>query len=228
MKILRAVLFWTLILCACAPSAPSSDFPPEAPTIASTFTFITATSEPPTAVVTSASPTSVLSPTLVATISTPHIDQGPDGASTVTPVPNSQDCGYQWAQQSLPDLSSAFQQSIQALQPGAQASAFAFGENCMHADGTATFIPMETDFNITLQVTDLSNESDLGEWIVKVMQVIQNIPADQIVGPRPGRVTISFLSSTDQKTINFYIDRYRALQPGLSSADIYKALQTPQ
>jgi hypothetical protein len=41
---------------------------------------------------------------------------------------------------------------------------------------------METDFNIILQVNDLTNESDLGEWIVKVMQVILTIPQDQIVG----------------------------------------------
>jgi hypothetical protein len=78
------------------------------------------------------------------------------------PSSNPQDCGYQWAQQALPELSSAFLQSIQALQPEAQANAFAFGENCIHADGTATFLPMETDFNITLQVTDVSNESELG------------------------------------------------------------------
>jgi hypothetical protein len=228
MRLLRAVLFWTLILCACAPGAAPSlaASAPDAPTIASTFTLVTATDGPPTAVATSASPASGLGPKFVATVSTPHIDQGPDGAPTAPPS-NPQDCGYQWAQQSLPELSSTFQQSIQALQPEALANTFAFGENCVHADGTATFLPMETDFNITLHVADVSNESDLGEWIVKVMQVIQSIPSEQIVGPRPGRVTISFQSGTDQKNINFYTDQYRALQPGLSSADIFAALQTP-
>jgi hypothetical protein len=224
---LRAALFWTLILCACAPSLSSLvESPPDVPTIASTFTLVTATSESPTAVMDSSSITS-LPPTLIATVSTPPIDQGPDGAPTI-PASNEQDCGYQWAQQSLPELSSTFQQSIQALQPEAVANAFAFGENCMHTDGTATFLPMETDFNITLHIADGSNEADVGEWIVKVMQVIQTIPPDQIVGPRPGRVSISFQSSTEQKFVNFYIDQYRALQPGLSSAEIYKALQTPQ
>ena len=229
MRILSTVLFWTLILCACAPSAAPSPAgsAPDAPTIASTFTLVTATDEPPTAVATSASPASGLGPTLVATVSTPHIDQGADGAPTLPPS-NSQDCGYQWAQQSLPELSSTFQQSIQALQPEALANAFAFGENCVHTDGTATFLPMETDFNITLHVADVSNESDLGDWIVKAMQIIQNIPSDQIVGPQPGRVTIGFQSSAGQKNISFYINQYRALQPGLSSAEIYKALQTPQ
>lgn len=202
--------------------------PPDAPTIASTFTLVTATSEPLTEVVPSASLTPVLPPaTLIATLATPHIDQGPNGATTVPPS-NPQDCGYQWAQEPLPDLSSDFQQSIQDLQPEAQANSFAFGENCVHADGTSTFLPMETDFTVTLKVNDLSNESDLGEWIVNVMQVIQNIPSDQIVGPRPGRVTISFQSSAGQKYVRFYIDQYHALQSGLSNAEIYEALQTSQ
>jgi hypothetical protein len=227
MRIIRAALFWTLLLCACVPSLASpAGSQPDAPTIASTFTIVTATGEPPTAVSDSSSLTPAPLP-VIATVSRPHIDQGPDGASTV-PSSNPQDCGYQWAQQSLPELSSAFQGSIQGLQPEALASAFAFGENCVHTDGTVRFLPMETDFNVTLHVDDISNDSDLGEWIVKVMQVIQNIPPDQIVGPRPGRVAIGFDSSASQKFVNFYIDQYRALQPGLSNAEIYKALQAPQ
>jgi hypothetical protein len=229
-RILRALLFWTFILCACSPG-PSSPggLPSQAGTADSTFAIVTATSNSPTAVVVPPSPTltPVLPPTLIATVSTPNIDQSPNVATTVPPS-NPQDCGYQWAQQALPELSSQFQQSIQTLQPEAQAYAFAFGENCMHADGSATFLPMETDFNVTLQVSDLSNETDLGEWIVKVMQVIQNIPPDQIVGPRPGRVTISFQSGAAQQYVNFYIDQCRALQPGLSNAEIYKALRIPQ
>lgn len=138
-------------------------------------------------------------------------------------------CGYQWAYQDLPELSSSFQQSIQELQAEAQANAYAFGENCIGADGSVvTFLAMETDFNVTLQVSDLANEADLGEWIVKVMQVINNIPQEQIVGPRPGRVSIVFQSNADQKAVNFYIDQYQDLPAGLSSAEIFQALQTPQ
>lgn len=138
-------------------------------------------------------------------------------------------CGYQWAYQDLPDLSSAFEQSIRGLQAEAQANAYAFGENCVAADGTVvTFLPMETDFNITLQAADLSNEDDLGEWIVKVMQIIESIPQEQIAGPRPGRVTIMFQSSSEQKIVNFYIDKYQELPAGLSNSEIFQALQTSQ
>jgi hypothetical protein len=164
---------------------------------------------------------------MAATLSTPHIDQGPEGAVTAPPS-NPQDCGYQWAQQALPELSSQFLQSMQALQPDAQAYAFGFGENCVHADGTSTFLPMETDFNITLQVSDLTDEAALGEWIVKTMQVIENIPSEQIIGPRPGRVGILFESNGQRQGVTFYIDQYRSLVSGLSAAQIYQALKSLQ
>ena len=99
----------------------------------------------------------------------------------------------------------------------------------MLADGSVGgFSAMETDFNITLPVSDLTNELDLGEWIVKVMQVIQNIPPEQIAGPQPGRVSIIFQSNGDQKAVNFSINQYQALAPGLSTSEIYQALQVPQ
>lgn len=147
-----------------------------------------------------------------------------------TAVPSGQgQCGYQWASQDLPELSSSFQSAIQALQSGVQARAYAFGENCVRPDGTiASFSAMETDFNVSLQVSDLGNEDELGGWIVKVMQVIEAIPPAQIVGPQPGRVTMTFQKGSDQKTINFYTNKYKALSPGLSNSDIYQALQSPQ
>ena len=99
----------------------------------------------------------------------------------------------------------------------------------MLADGSVGgFSTMETDFNVMLQVNDLTNESDLGDWIVKVMQVIENIPAEQIAGPQPGRVSIIFQSNGDQKAVNFSINQYQALAPGLSTSEIYQALQVPQ
>lgn len=148
-------------------------------------------------------------------------------ATTVAPS-NPQDCAYQWAYQDLPELANDFLKSIRELQPEAQANAFIFGENCIRTDGSSTFLPMETDFNVTFQVSDLSNDSDLGEWIIKVMQIIETIPSDRIVGPRPGRVSIIFQSSGKQIGINFYIDQYRSLPSGLSSAEIYQTFQTSQ
>lgn len=143
--------------------------------------------------------------------------------------PGLEACGYQWANQELPELSARFQASIQELQPEAQASAFAFGENCVRADGSvASFSAMETDFSILLRVEALTNEADLGEWIVKVMQVIEALPPEEIVGPRPGRVSITFQADTEQSVIHFYTDQYARLPSGLSNLEVYQSLQTPR
>lgn len=216
-KILRTLLLWTLILGACStgrlsPEALSSN---RATNTSSPSIIPSSTTEPP--------PLTQLIPTIAA----PDNDQPPDGNAT-TAAPAFEGCAYQWAYQDLPKPSSGFQRAIQELQAEAQARAFAFGENCVRADGSADFIPMETDFDVTLQIADLSNEAQLGEWIVKVMQVIESIPGEEIVGPRPGRVSIEFQSASGQQFARFYIDQYRLLPPGLSPAQVYQALQTPQ
>src|SRR5215216_5740444 len=150
-RIFYIFLLLTLILSACSPG----ERPPEA--------------LPLTAIATAP----------IVSASAPDIDQSPDGTST-EPVSKPEDCAYQWGYQAMPDVSSDFLQSIRALQPQAQANVFAFGENCVSSNGSTTFIAMETDFDVTLQVEDLSNAALLGDWIVQVMQVIETVPADQI------------------------------------------------
>lgn len=166
-KIFHSLLFWTLILSACATSMPP-----------------------------------------------------PDSFS-----PTNQGCGYQWASKDLPELSSKFLQAIQQLQPSAQANAYVFGEDCVYADGHADFSAMETDFNVTLQVNSLTDANECGEWVVKVMQVITNIPKEEIVGPRPGKVSMLLQAGSEQKYINFYIERYQSLPVGLSSTETCNKLQ---
>lgn len=87
---------------------------------------------------------------------------------------------------------------------------------------------METDFNITLQISDLSDSNECGDWVVKVMQVVLDIPKEEIMGPRPGRISMAFQAGSAQKNFSFYIDRYQALPAGLSNAEICQALQAPQ
>jgi hypothetical protein len=164
------------------------------------------------------------------------ISSPPSAVSTAAPpvptitltAPTYGGCGYQWAYQALPELSAEFQGAIQKLQSEATANAFAFSEDCVHADGNRTFLAMETDFNVTLQVTDLADEDALGNWITQMMQIILNIPKEEIMGPRPGRVSLVFQSGDQQQGINFYIDQYQLLPTRLNNAEIYQALKIPK
>ena len=148
-------------------------------------------------------------------------------APTATP-PTAEPCGYMWASQNLTNLTLDLQDAIQNVQPEAQAYAFAFGEDCVYTDGHRTFTAMETDFNVTLPVTDLTDEDALGEWIVKTMRVVESLPKEKIVGPRPGRVTIIFTAGTEQKIVRFYIDKYQSLPKDMAGWEVYQALQTQQ
>jgi hypothetical protein len=130
-----------------------------------------------------------------------------------------------WASQNLTDLTLDLQDAIRSIQPEAQAYAFAFGEDCVYTDGRRTFTAMETDFNVTLPVSDLTDENALGEWIVKTMQVIEALPKEKIVGPRPGRVTMIFTAAAEQKFLNFYIDKYQSLPKDMAGWEVYQSLQ---
>jgi hypothetical protein len=207
-RIFRSLLFLTLLLGACSTSV-SSPRPDSAPS----------------------SNQSDLPSTDTATVPTipiePHIDQPPDG-NAPTLMPSNETCAYMWATQPLNDLTLHFQAAIKNLNQEAESYAYAFGEDCIYQDGHKTFGAMETDFNVTMPVSDLTDENALGEWIVKVMNVIGDLPTEKIAGPKAGKVSIYFTSGTDQKAITFYIDKYQALDPSMSGWEIYQALQAAQ
>src|SRR5215207_1964588 len=115
-RIFRTFLFLSVILSACSTGIGS---PPPIPPSTTAAIPLATTASP-------ADP--------VLTVGTP------DG-EIPSVQPNPQDCGYQWANKDLPELSSSFQTSIQTLQPEAQASAYVFGESCIRSDGSiASFI----------------------------------------------------------------------------------------
>lgn len=217
-RIIQPLLLLTLILGACSTNVASPQ-PLSAPG--------------PTPIDSSASDSTSALPPLTHSDSVPtvpiepHIDQPPDG-NAPTHLPTTESCGYMWATQNLTDLTLDLQAAIKNLHPDAESYAYAFGEDCIYQDGHKTFGAMETDFNVTMPVTDLTDENTLGEWIVKVMNVIGDLPAEKIVGPKPGRVTIIFLSDKDQKFVQFHIDKYQALDPNMNGWEILQALQAAQ
>ena len=137
-------------------------------------------------------------------------------------------CSERWAYHDLPELSAEFQAAIQKLQSEAIANAYAFGEDCEYADGNKTFLAMETDFNITLHVTDLADEEALGNWLVQVMQIILSVPKEKIIGLGPRHVSLVFQSGDQQQGIYFDIGQYQSLPTRFSNAEIYQALKIPK
>jgi hypothetical protein len=143
------------------------------------------------------------------------------GTPAITPA--SDNCAYVWASHDLPGLSQKVAASLEALDPNVTGSAYAYGEDCVYGDGHSTFSAMETDFRVKVAVDNLANEEALGNRIAQVMDVITQLPADQLSGPQPGRVQFEFSkSATETLFLNVSIAKYKSQAAGLSGAEIFR------
>lgn len=157
----------------------------------------------------------------------------PIGATTATETATlsqehtSNECGYTWANEELPELSNSFSQALQDTLPGAQGFARAYGENCVSETGEVVrFLAMETDFHITLKVENLENEQTLGELIEKVMDVLEEFPTDETPGPQPGYIGFTFESP--EESFRLWVMRTEveaALESGKHGEELFNALQ---
>ncbi len=154
--------------------------------------------------------------------------QGPHSLATFTETPEVtptyEGCAYVWAYRSLPEISGKVNQAIHALQPEASASAQAFGEDCVYADGHAEFGAMETDFYVTLMAKNLKDDKELGGWIINVMKALDAFPRGVVPGGQDGFVQFTFKTGQDQRVLNVQISAYKKLGAGLDGAQVMRAL----
>lgn len=136
-------------------------------------------------------------------------------------------CYYIWASRELPQLSQIVDTALRGVEPAATGNAYAYGEDCVSPDGTRTFSPLETDFRVRIAVRDLKAHEALGNLIVIVMNVIEEIPEAQLVGLRPGRVELEFYTTTAENLhLEVDIDRYRRQATGLKGAALFRLFYT--
>lgn len=158
-----------------------------------------------------------------------------DSSSPVTETPSPtvvaayQPCAYTWAYEDLPEISAELQAAIQSVLPEASAHATAFGEDCVAADGSATFGAMQTDFYIRILVTDLNDDAMLGNLIEQLLPIMDQFPRERLRGPKDGFVEFTFFLFGDaQRVIRVPIPLGRELrEKGLSGAELIKAIGTP-
>jgi hypothetical protein len=141
---------------------------------------------------------------------------------------SAQGCYYVWATRPLTELSNKLQSDIAATSALVQASAYAFGEDCRQPDGTTTFLAMETDFRVRLPVSAVTDEAAMGDWISRVMLMIEAIPATELPGTRPGRVEFEFTDDASRSVrATVEIQRYRIEAQDLSGALLFRYFQNP-
>ena len=147
---------------------------------------------------------------------------------TAIPItPTYEGCAYMWGSQQLPALSSKLNTELQKINMDATGLAYAYGENCVYGDGHQTFSAMETDYRVGVKVKNVHDEAALGDWIFKVMEVILDLPPEEIQGPQPGRVDFDFKQPDPAELhVNVPIDRYRSEATGLKGAELFRLFYT--
>jgi hypothetical protein len=169
---------------------------------------------------------------LLAACNLPRPEPDP-GTATPTDTPTAtvryEDCGWQWATQALPELSAQVEAALQAAGlPVAAANAEAYGENCMQGSDNqvAYFAAMETDFHITLEASDLSDEAALGDLLEQTLVVLDGFPPGATAGPQAGYVGVTFQAGTDELRLWFPMtDGESARALGLHGAELLNELE---
>ena len=137
-------------------------------------------------------------------------------------------CGYQWAYADVPDVTAQFDAAVKELIPNSGAHATAFGENCRGADGQVLkFIAMETDFYVFITVDVLDEYETFGNWIAQVMQIVIALPAEMLMGPKPGFVAFRFEKSVDEYVVlSVPIQPYRETAIGITGEELFRMFYT--
>jgi hypothetical protein len=148
----------------------------------------------------------------------------------ISPTAEYFQCGWIWATQPLPEVDARLKQALQASNlAGWQASAQAFGENCLNNSGQVDhFAARDLDFRFQVQATDLSDLNELGSSVERIMGVLDQIEIRDSE-PQPGTITIRFLENDEELNMNFkYSECLSLLSQGLHGADLFQALRKQQ
>ena len=146
---------------------------------------------------------------------------------TPTPPAGYTECAWNWATQSLPDLSDEVQSALEAAGlKGVTASAEAYGENCITKSGEVDhFATMETDFRVSLEVQDLADSVALGDLLERILVVLDAFPPDATPGPQPGYIGVRFIHGTEDINLWFNLTASKsARELGLHGADLFSEL----
>ncbi len=143
---------------------------------------------------------------------------------TAPPVtPTYAGCAYVWGSQDLPELTHTLNAELQKIGPDLTGLAYAYGENCVYADGHQTFGAMETDFRIGVKVSNVRDQGTMGNWIYKVMQIVIALPPEQLQGPQRGRVDFDFKVPDPQDLyVTVPIDKYLKEADNLRGTELFQ------
>jgi len=173
----------------------------------------------------------VLDPSLFIFTSTPALLPVITPAPTQTETAEAVNCVSVWSTRLLPDVSLELNQAFrQSGMSEIEAEASTYGEDCIDPDThqVVRFLAMQTDFFFNVSTGQVDDPQVFGEWVEKIMRVLDSFSPGQVPGSNPGLVEISFSGGTQTTILRFRRSNAESLlQDGLKGSALYDALQAP-
>lgn len=137
-------------------------------------------------------------------------------------------CAYVLASKDAPDAAATLSQAYRSANfTNVDVRAAAYGEDCLdtNTNRIARFAAKQTDIYLTVTVENAHDTQSLGNWIARLVPVIDQVPAAQLPGPNPGNIAIQFTDGSG--SINLWFPRKTAqelIQKSVSGSALYEAL----
>jgi hypothetical protein len=140
---------------------------------------------------------------------------------------------FVWASHDLEGLTHTVQDALdEAGIAGARVRALAYGENWVEYDEPTgnseicNFSVLETDFQITLPVKDLSDLDNLGDLLAILISVLDEFPPEDTPGSQPGIIRITFTAGDKILVMQFSaFTLTEVADDGLTGVALYEALR---
>lgn len=150
---------------------------------------------------------------------------------TETPPPP-ENCAYVWSNRSLPEVANIVNQALRdAGIPEVDGQASAYGEDCLDPETNTVvgFRTMQTDFYFSVAVQDITDTQGMGDIAEAVLRALDSMPADQIPGPNPGYVGITYDDGSQTSSLWFPRTRGKELlKQDVSGSRLFEALSAQQ
>lgn len=162
------------------------------------------------------------------TASSAPIVESPTPAADSAEFASQGSCVYQWAYKDAPELTAAFDEFVKTINPETSGRVEYFGEDCIHANGTKTFLAMETDFYVRFQVENLAQEETFGDWVGQVMEHVVQLPREELQGPNYGFVEFQFeINEVEHIVFRAPIQKYLDEAQGKTGAELLRIFHPP-
>jgi len=163
------------------------------------------------------------SATVAIVTETPEIGETPSSELVV--------CAYVWSTRSLPDITTAVNQSFRTIGLGeVRVDASGYGESCLDSqtNQVVSFNVFQADFYFNVVVDDITDKQFLGDSLERIAMIMEAYPPGKVPGSHPGNYSVIFTNGSETVSLWFVrTELEKLLEENITGDELFEALNNP-